>query len=149
MTSIDPVYYDSSYYVAPDGKGADDVFAMLRKAIRATGKSALTRVVIAQRERTIAIRQTDDGLVAHTLNEQRDLNDAAPLFRGCPQPQGRPGDGQAGGPARRPAVRKLRPRRLPGLAIALGCDAAARAGLQRCHPPRRHDDHATCAMSWG
>ena len=78
--SIDPVYYDSSYYVAPDGKGADDVFAVLREAIRATGKVALTRVVIAQRERTIAIRQMDAGLVAHTLNEQRDLNDYAPLF---------------------------------------------------------------------
>ncbi len=80
VASIDPIYYDSSYYVAPDGKGADDVFAVLREAIRATGKVALTRVVIAQRERTIAIRQTDVGLVAHTLNEQRDLNDAAPLF---------------------------------------------------------------------
>lgn len=80
VASIDPVYYESSYYVAPDGKGADDVFAVLREAIRATGKVALTRVVIAQRERTIAIRQMGAGLVAHTLNEQRDLNDAAPLF---------------------------------------------------------------------
>ena len=80
VASIDPVYYDSSYYVAPDGKGADDVFAVLREAIRSTGKVALTRVVIAQRERTIAIRQMGAGLVAHTLNEQRDLNDAAPLF---------------------------------------------------------------------
>lgn len=78
--SIDPIYYDASYYVAPDGKGADDVYAVLREAIRKTGKVALARVVIAQRERTVAVRPMEGGLVAHTLNEERDLNSAAPLF---------------------------------------------------------------------
>ena len=78
--SIDPVYYDASYYVAPDGKGADDVYAVLREAIQKTGKVALTRIVISQRERTVAIRPMEGGLVVHTLNEERDLNDAKPLF---------------------------------------------------------------------
>lgn len=79
-SSIDPVYYDASYYLAPDGKGADDVYAVLREAIRSTGKVALTRIVISQRERTIAVRPMDGGLVAHTLNEERDLNSSATLF---------------------------------------------------------------------
>src|SRR3954453_14317430 len=78
--SIDPIYYDASYYLAPDGKGSEDVYAVLREAIERTGKVALTRIVIAQRERTIALRPMDGGLVAHTLNEQRDLNAAEPLF---------------------------------------------------------------------
>ena len=78
--SIDPIYYDASYYVAPDGKGADDVYAVLREAVQKTGKVALTRVVIAQRERTVAIRPMQGGLVAHTLNEERDLNSAQSLF---------------------------------------------------------------------
>jgi DNA end-binding protein Ku len=78
--SIDPIYYDSSYYLAPDGNGAEDVYAVLREAIQRTGKVALTRVVMSQRERTIALRPLDGGLVAHTLNEQRDLNPAQPLF---------------------------------------------------------------------
>ena len=47
-----------------------------------TGKVALTRVVISQRERTIAIRPLDGGLAVHTLNEERDLNSAKPLFEG-------------------------------------------------------------------
>src|SRR5947209_17720339 len=80
--SIDPIYYDTSYYLAPDGKGSEDVYAVLREAIERTGKVALTRVVISQRERTIALRPMDGGLVAHTLNEQRDLNPAQPLFEG-------------------------------------------------------------------
>ncbi len=81
-SSIDPIYYDSSYYLAPDGKGSEDVYAVLRQAVEKTGKVALTRVVIAQRERTVAIRPLDGGLAVHTLNEQRDLNSARPLFEG-------------------------------------------------------------------
>lgn len=49
-SSIDPIYYDASYYLAPDGKGSEDVYAVLRKAVEQTGKVALTRIVIAQRE---------------------------------------------------------------------------------------------------
>ncbi len=80
--SIDPIYYDSSYYLAPDGKGSEDVYAVLREAVETTGKVALTRVVISQRERTVAIRPLDGGLALHTLNEERDLNDARSLFEG-------------------------------------------------------------------
>jgi DNA end-binding protein Ku len=80
--SIDPVYYDSAYYMAPDGHTGDDVYAVLHEAIQKTGKVALSRVVISQRERTIALRVIDGGLMAHTLYEQRDLNDARGLFTG-------------------------------------------------------------------
>ena len=72
--SIDPVYYDAAYYLAPDGDAGRDVYAVLREAIAKTGKTALARVVISQRERTIAIRPTGEGLMAHTLYEDRDLN---------------------------------------------------------------------------
>ena len=53
---------------------------MLREAIAKTGKTALSRVVIAQRERTIALRPMGDGLMAHTLYEDRDLNSSQELF---------------------------------------------------------------------
>ena len=59
------------------------VYAVLREAIALTGKVALTRIVTSQRERTIALRPMDGGLVAHTLNEQRDLNPAEHLFDGA------------------------------------------------------------------
>lgn len=67
--SIDPIYYDASYYLAPDGKGAEDIYAVLREAITTTGKVALARVVISQRERTIAL--TDRGRRAHSAHAQR------------------------------------------------------------------------------
>jgi DNA end-binding protein Ku len=80
--SIDPVYYDAAYYLAPDGDAGRDVYAVLREAITKTGKTALARVVISQRERTIALRPTGDGLLAHTLYEERDLNGSTDLFEG-------------------------------------------------------------------
>lgn len=80
--SIDPVYYDAAYFLAPDGDAGRDVYAVLREAIGETGKTALARVVISQRERTVALRPMGDGLMAHTLYENRDLNSSNELFDG-------------------------------------------------------------------
>jgi DNA end-binding protein Ku len=82
VESIDPVYYDAAYHLAPDGDAGRDVYAVLREAIAKTGKVAISRVVISQRERTIALRPVDEGLMAHTLHEDRDLNSGKELFEG-------------------------------------------------------------------
>ena len=47
--AIDPVYYDTSYYMVPDGEAGQDVYAVLREAIGKTGRVALSRLVIARR----------------------------------------------------------------------------------------------------
>ena len=82
--SIDPIYFDASYYLAPDGQSGEDVYVVLRDAIASAGKMALSRVVIARREHPIAIMPMGKGLVAHTLHEERDLNDYAGLFDHLP-----------------------------------------------------------------
>lgn len=80
VTSIDPVYFDTAYYVGPDGDAGLDVFAVLRDAIQKAHTAALSRVVIARRERAVAIIPFGNGLVCHTLHEPADLWDSAPLF---------------------------------------------------------------------
>ncbi len=82
--SIDPIYFDSSYYMAPDGSGGEDVYVVLRDAIASAGKVALSRLVIARREHPIAIMPMANGLVVHTLLQERDLNDYADLFDDLP-----------------------------------------------------------------
>ena len=82
--SIDPIYFDASYYVAPDGDAGQDVYLVLRDAIASTGKIALSRVVIARREHPIAIMPMGKGLVVHTLHEERDLNDYGAIFDHLP-----------------------------------------------------------------
>ncbi len=83
--SIDPIYFDSSYYLVPDGDAGRDVYVVLREAIGETGRVALSRVVMAGRERTIAIMPMQNGMVVHTLHEERDLNSPKQLFDGIPE----------------------------------------------------------------
>lgn len=84
IDSIDPVYFDTSYYVAPDGDAAQDVYVVLRDAIRETRTAALSRLVIARREHAIALMPMGKGLVAHTLYEERDVMNPADLFAKVP-----------------------------------------------------------------
>ncbi|MDQ2764539.1 MAG: Ku protein, partial [Pseudomonadota bacterium] len=77
---IPPIYYDTSYYLAPDGEAGQDVYAVLREAIAKSGKAALARVVIARRERAVAIMPMQAAMVLHTLHEKSDIYDPKTLF---------------------------------------------------------------------
>jgi DNA end-binding protein Ku len=77
---IPPIYFDASYYLAPDGEAGQDVYVVLREAILETGKAALSRVVISRRERAVVIVPLDGGLVLHTLHDRREIYDSKALF---------------------------------------------------------------------
>ncbi|MCQ8278227.1 Ku protein [Acetobacteraceae bacterium KSS8] len=85
--AIDPVYYDSSYYLVPDGterNRADDVFVVLRAAIAKTRRVALSRLVIARRERAVALMPLGKGIVLHTLHDMREIAAPDTLFEEIP-----------------------------------------------------------------
>ena len=105
--SIDPVYYDAAVYVAPDGDAGRDVYAVLRGAIAKTGNTALAGIVISQRERTMGMRPTADGLMVHTLYEERDLNASKDLFDGLGSIKNRTRNGAARQPAGAASVRPI------------------------------------------
>jgi hypothetical protein len=46
---LDPVYFDASYSIAPDGKAGEDVYAVVREAVEKTGRIALTGRHLATR----------------------------------------------------------------------------------------------------
>lgn len=85
VATIDPVYFDTSYYIAPDGDAGQDVFVVLRDAFSESRAAALSRIVIARRERPVAIMPSGKGLVAHTLHEPGDLWDAGALWHDVPE----------------------------------------------------------------
>ncbi|MBB3172315.1 DNA end-binding protein Ku [Endobacter medicaginis] len=83
--SIDPIWFDTAYYLAPDGSGrdaADDVFVVLRDAIGKAEMAALSRLVIARRERAVAVMRLGEGMVLYTLHDAREVADPAALFDG-------------------------------------------------------------------
>jgi DNA end-binding protein Ku len=82
--AIDPVYFNTPYYMAPDGKAGQDVYVVLRDAIAQTGRMALSRVVMARRERAVAIMPMDRGLIVHTLYEEREITNPKSLFEAVP-----------------------------------------------------------------
>jgi DNA end-binding protein Ku len=83
--SIDPVYWDATYFLKPDGDAGRDVYLVLREAIARTQSMALSRIVIANRERAVAISAAGRGLVLHTLHAADELVDPAEAFADLPE----------------------------------------------------------------
>jgi DNA end-binding protein Ku len=81
---IHPIYFDTSYYMVPDGDAGQDVYVVLRDAIAASGMAALSRLVISRRERAVVILPLENGMVLHTLHEPRDLYAYDTLFDRVP-----------------------------------------------------------------
>jgi DNA end-binding protein Ku len=82
--TIHPIYFDTSYYMVPDGEAGQDVYVVLRDAIAASGMAALSRLVISRRERPVTILPLEQGMVLHTLHEPRDLYAYDRLFERIP-----------------------------------------------------------------
>jgi len=66
LEEIDPIYYDSTYYLAP-AAGAEKAYGLLLKAMSEAGKVAIGRVVLRTKEYLAAIRPADDVLVMVTM----------------------------------------------------------------------------------
>ncbi len=66
LSQIDPVFYDHPYYLAP-GPGGAKPYRLLLEAMSETGKVAIARVVIRQKEQLVALRPMGDALGMATM----------------------------------------------------------------------------------
>ncbi len=64
---IDKRFYDSPYYIAPTDSVGQEAFAVIRDAMRDKGMVALGRIVLAKRERVIALEPHGKGMLGTTL----------------------------------------------------------------------------------
>jgi len=64
---IDPVYFRASYYLAPEGAGADKAYALLRKAMADADRIGIATMVMRNKEYLVAIRPEEDALALHTM----------------------------------------------------------------------------------
>ena len=87
---IDRLYWDTPYFVMPDGKLAVEAYGVIREAMVQTGQIALGRVVLSTRERLLALEPRGKGIVAyalHTHDEVRSAEDAfADISQAKPDP---------------------------------------------------------------
>src|SRR5450432_933089 len=77
---IDKRYLDHPYYIVPDGKSGADAFAVIRDAMKDQDRVALARVVLSNRERTVAIEPLGKGFLATTLRYDYEVRDEEDFF---------------------------------------------------------------------
>ena len=63
---VDPVFLESSYYMAPDEAG-EKPYALLFEALRQTGYVGLAKVAMHNREHIVILRPGKHGILMHTM----------------------------------------------------------------------------------
>jgi DNA end-binding protein Ku len=70
-TSIDPIYVDRAYYLAPDGAMGAEAFAVMREGM--AGKAGIGKLALYGREYLVAVRPQKKGLVMYTLHHDAEI----------------------------------------------------------------------------
>ena len=82
--SIDPIYLERPYYLAPDGAVAAEAFAVVRDAIR--GKAGIGKLALYGREYLMAVLPRERGLVMFTLRQAKEVRSLGAIDELAPLP---------------------------------------------------------------
>lgn len=66
LDEIDPVYFDSSYYVSPE-EGGSHAYYLLASAMKNAGYAGIAKLTMHSRESIVIIRPSARGLTLHTM----------------------------------------------------------------------------------
>jgi len=66
LADVDPVFFETSYYVKPD-TGGEKAYALLYEALRQSELVAVGRLAMRRREHITIVRSGKSGLIAHTM----------------------------------------------------------------------------------
>jgi len=66
LDEIDPLYYESSYYVTPEDEGRK-AYQLLLDAMEQSGYAAIAKITMHQREHIVVIRPRENGMTLHTM----------------------------------------------------------------------------------
>ena len=78
LADIDPLFYDSAYYVAPD-KATVKPYALLQQAMEESGKVGIARFVMRSKQYLCAVRPKDGALVLSTMVYADEVADPAEI----------------------------------------------------------------------
>ncbi len=79
-SSIQQIYLDMPYYLAPADKVSEDAFAVIREAMNAKKKAGLARIVLYRRERPVVIEPLGKGMVLTTLRYDSSVRQPDTVF---------------------------------------------------------------------
>lgn len=84
LDEVDPIYFNRSYYLEPDA-GGQKPFALLRLAMRETGKVAVARLLMRRKTHLVLVRTRGRALLVETLFDADEIRDPEALS-GLPAP---------------------------------------------------------------
>lgn len=77
MEDVDPIYFNTSYYLVPEGAGTKAYYLLLR-VLEDSKYVGIARIVMHQREHVVVVRPGMGGIMLHTIyyeNEIRKVED--------------------------------------------------------------------------
>jgi DNA end-binding protein Ku len=77
-SAIESIYYETPYYLEPD-KGGDRAYALLREALKKSGKAGLGSIVIRAKESLCLLKCVDDVLVLNKIRFQEEIRPTSDL----------------------------------------------------------------------
>src|SRR5207244_3963674 len=69
---VDPIYLESSYYLAPD-EGGEKAYALLFSALKDSGFYGLAKIAMHNREHIVILRPGPKGILSHTMYYQDEI----------------------------------------------------------------------------
>ena len=78
--SIQQIYLDTPYYVAPADKVSEEAFAVIRDAMAGKKMAGLARIVLYSRERPVVIEPLGKGMVLTTLRYDNTVRQPGTVF---------------------------------------------------------------------
>jgi len=69
--TIDPIYFERPYYLAPDGAMATEAFAVMREGMK--GKAGIGKLALYGREYLVAVQPKDKGMVMYTMRHANEI----------------------------------------------------------------------------
>ena len=75
---IDPVYFDTPYYLYPDGPMAIETLRVISAAMAEAGIAGIGRLTLSRRERMVMVEPRDTGMALFTLRAAGEVR--APQF---------------------------------------------------------------------
>lgn len=82
--AIDPRYFQTPYYLMPNGDMADEGYVLLNRALKETSKIGVGQFVLRGRGNIVAIKAFESGLLLEVLRHANEVRSADTLFDDIP-----------------------------------------------------------------
>jgi DNA end-binding protein Ku len=81
LSKIDPVYFESAYYVGA-GEGGEKPYRLLADALANSKRAAIAQLVTRGKEQLVLIRPYENGLIMHSLYYANEVRNFADISKG-------------------------------------------------------------------